>query len=100
MLRHAWPAGGAEGFVDRVDEFVKTKGGRGKKGLEEGEGKGEGEELERESVREIEAVVEFCRGKFGEGEVADARGAFVRNDCGIREMGREQVLGGKGFRRF
>lgn len=99
MLRHVWSDGGAERFVDRVEEFVK-KGDKGKKGSEDGEGKGEGEELERESVREMEAVVEFCRGKYGEGEVEDARGAFVPNDGKIKEMGREQVLGGKGFRKF
>ena len=77
----------AKGFIGRVERFVQEKNG-------------DREELEGESVREIKAVVEFCREKFGEGEVRDARGAWVQPSEDHRRMGEEMVTGGKGFRKF
>ena len=77
----------AREFIAGVEELVKR-------------GKGDREGLERESVREIKAVVEYCREKFGEGEVRDARAAWVKPGEDHRRMGEEMVTGGKGFRQF
>lgn len=77
----------ARGFIGRVEGLVKS-------------GVGDREGLEGESLREIKAVVEFCRRKFGEEEVGDARGAWVKPGEENRRMGEEMVTGGKGFRKF
>lgn len=79
--------GEARGFIGRVEGFVKK-------------GEGEREGLERESLREIEAVVEYCRRKFGEGVMLDATEAWVRPGEGHRKMGEEMVSGGKGYRKY
>lgn len=77
----------AREFIDRVERLVK-----GKEGDREG--------LEGESVREIKKVVEFCKGKFGEGEVLEASGAWVKPSEEHRKMGEEMTSGGKGYRDF
>ena len=91
VMRCVWGEGGGvekgRAFVDRVEGLVKR--GEGDRGV-----------LERESVREIKAVVEFCRGRFGEGAVGEASGAFTGNDEMHRRINAEMVSGGKGFRRF
>lgn len=78
----------ARAFIGRVEGFVKKKEGGNKEGLE------------KESLREIKAVVEFCRRKFGEGEVLDASEAWVRPGEETRKMGEDMVSGGKGYRNF
>jgi len=79
---------------EKAREFItKVEGLVGKKGGDRGA-------LEKESVREIKEVVEFCRRKFGEGEVVDASGAWVRPGEEHRKMGQEMTSGGKGFREF
>ncbi|KAL9631595.1 MAG: hypothetical protein Q9164_005795 [Protoblastenia rupestris] len=90
VFAHAWEGGEeqAKGFIDRIEGFVKRK--------EEGDKEG----LERESLREIKAVVGFCREKFGDGEVRDASEAFVRSNEKHRKIGEEMVSGDKGFRKF
>ena len=82
----------ARAFIGRVEGFVK----RGEKEEEEGEREG----LERESAREIEAAVGYCRRKFGEEAVPDATGAWVKPGEEHRRMGEEMVSGGEGFRKF
>ena len=77
----------AREFIGGVEDLVKK-------------GKGDRHNLEKESEREIKAVVEFCREKFGEGEVRDARAAWVKPGEDHRRMGEEMVTGGKGFRQF
>lgn len=79
---------------DKAREFIGGVEGLVKKG------KGDRQGLEKESEREIKAVMEFCRGKFGEGEVRDAREAWVKPGDDHRRMGEEMVTGGKGFRQF
>ena len=74
-------------FVDKVQAFVKK-------------GEGDEEELARESRREIEGVVEFCRRKFGEGKVEDASEAWVKNSEKIKGIAEKQLVGGEGFRKF
>lgn len=77
----------AREFIGKVEGLVKR-------------GEGSKEDLERESLREINVVVEFWREKFGEGEVRDAREAWVKPGEEHKKMGEEMVSGGKGFRKF
>ncbi|KAL9124093.1 MAG: hypothetical protein Q9217_006542 [Psora testacea] len=88
VFHHAWHGGEeqARGFIDRIEGFVKSK---------------ESDEVTlKESLREIKAVVDFCREKFGDGEMRDASEAFVRNDEKHQKMSEDMVSGGKGFRKF
>lgn len=89
VFKRVWEGGEEEarGFIGRVEGFVR--GGEGGK-----------EGLEKESLREIKAVVEYCRGKFGEEEVLDATQAWVKPGEDHRKMGEEMVSGGKGYRKF
>ena len=91
VFREGWWRGREEdgvGFVGRAEGLRKR-------------GEGDKEAMGRESVGEIRAVVEFCRRKFGEGEVRDARGAWKQTeDEAHRKMGQDMVSGGKGFRQF
>ena len=77
----------ARKFIGRVEALVKD--GEGNRG-----------ELGKESLREIKDVVEFCKKKFGEEEVRDATGAWVKPGEEYRKMGEEMVSGGKGYRQF
>lgn len=77
----------AREFIGRVERFRK-------------EGVGDREGLGRESKREIRGVVEWCRGKFGEGEVEDAREAWVQPSRELRDVGQKMVIGGEGWRKF
>ena len=80
---------GALGLVDDVEFFRKRKGGAGERGSLEG------------TVREeMERVVEWCVGKFGEGEWGDARSAWTKNSEEVQRMSDSMVAGGKGFREF
>ncbi|KAL8939666.1 MAG: hypothetical protein Q9216_003242 [Gyalolechia sp. 2 TL-2023] len=78
---------GALEFIGRVESLKKK-------------GQGNKEELAERSVEEIKKVVEWCRGKFGEGRVEDASGAWVRPSEEERKMGEDMVSGGEGFRKF
>ena len=77
----------ARSLIGRVEALVQRK-------------EGEKENLEKESIREIKAVVDFCKKKFGDGEMKDATEAWVQPSEEHRKMGEEMVSGGKGFRHF
>ena len=79
--------GEARAFIDRVEAFVR-------------ENEGDRRVLEKQSLKEIEAVVEFCRKKFGEEEIRDASDAFVRSSETYKKIAEEMITGGKGFRKF
>ena len=90
VFRFVWKKGGldaAKGFIGEVETLVKKK-------------EGEREGLERRSREEIQAVIEFCRDKFGERRMVDASDAFVKNDERIQKISEEQTTGGKGHRHF
>lgn len=90
VFREVWGVGGLEEarrFIGKVEGLVKR-------------GEGDGGVMGEESLREIKSVVGYCRGKFGEGEVRDARGAWVKPGEEHRKMGEEMVSGGKGYREF
>lgn len=79
VMRKVWVGGKEEawGFVERVEGWVKRK-------------EGKGEDLEVESRREIERVVEVCRERFGDREVPDASEAWAQPEEGV------MLVGGKG----
>lgn len=89
VFREVWEGGKEEAirFIGKVEGLVKKR-------------EGNEEALERESLREIKAVVEYCRKKFGEKEMLDATQAWVKPGEDHRKMGEEMVSGGKGFRKF
>jgi hypothetical protein len=61
---------------------------------------GDEDELRGKCKEELERVVEWCEGKFGMGRVVDATGAWVKPMEHVKEIGEEQVSGGKGWREF
>lgn len=89
VFQAAWPAGeeAARGFIDRVEKLRKKR-------------EGDLGELERESRREIESVVGFCRRKFGEGEVRDASAIWVQPSKEHNDMASAMIIGGEGWRQF
>ena len=77
----------AREFIGKVERLLKKK-------------EGDKQELESESLREIKAVVEHCREKFGDGKLDDASKAWVKPGEELKRMGEEMVSGGKGYRQF
>lgn len=70
--------------------------------------KGEGDQqmstgqLQAESEREIKALTEFCKEKFGTGQVNDAKeaGAWVDTSDEHKAVTANMVVGGEGWRQF
>ncbi|KAF2443348.1 hypothetical protein P171DRAFT_455336 [Karstenula rhodostoma CBS 690.94] len=79
---------GAERLIEDVERWRKEKGAEGE------------EELAARIQGELEKVLEWCRKKFGEGQWADARAAWVKHGEEVRKMGEDMVSGDKGFRDF
>lgn len=88
-LKAAWPGGldEARKFIDGIEALRKRK-------------EGNIAELEGVSRREIDSVVEFCREKFGTGEVKDASSIWVKSDKDHNDMAQAMVIGGEGWRNF
>jgi hypothetical protein len=83
---------GAMEFLDRIETLRKKMKVREREnGVVEG--------LERESMREIKAVLEFCEKKFGTEKLADASGVWVQNEKSSGQ-GNDMVTGGEGWRQF
>ncbi|KAI7719016.1 hypothetical protein KC353_g3323 [Hortaea werneckii] len=113
-LERCWGSGreGLErclGFVRRVEGLRKKNVAVGKGDECGGEGSSVGggyeeqtrlEDLERESRREIEALVAWCAERFGTGKCEDATQVWVRDREEVREMKKEMVVGGEGWRQF
>ncbi|KAF2016418.1 hypothetical protein BU24DRAFT_481039 [Aaosphaeria arxii CBS 175.79] len=86
---------GGERLVDDVEGFrERCKGRKGR------EGEKEEDEIEGRIRRELEMVVEWCRGKFGDGRWVDASSAWVRHGDEVRQVAEDMVSGNKGFRKF
>ena len=85
----AWSGGlaDARAYIDCIEKLVKRK-------------EGSGEELEKESRREIESVIQWCQTNYGEQELRDASEVWVRPDEGKRKMGQDMIVGGEGWRKF
>jgi hypothetical protein len=77
----------ANKLIDDVEAFRKAK-------------KGNEEELEDRGRAELEKVLEWCKGKFGEGEWKDATKAWVKNSEEISKISGDMLSGGKGHREF
>lgn len=92
MFGNTWPetVGGFEGAV----AFI-----RGVESLRK-EGRGDLEQLERESGREIEAIKDFLLEKFGTGRVEDATSVWVGKSEEGKKQQAGQVVGGEGWRQF
>lgn len=104
VFSKVWPGGVGDGhaFIDEIEAFVKTKNKNKKKGNENEKGEDEDVEsrLEKESRREIDSVVSWCRTKFGDGEWKDASAAWVKPSEEHRKMAEDMVVGGEGWRTF
>ena len=91
VFQAAWPGkrglDDARNFIARVEALRK-------------EGKGDLAALEKESRGEIEAVVDFCRKKFGDEEVKDASGVWVQPTKGTKDIAEKMITGGEGWRKF
>ncbi|KAK0265916.1 hypothetical protein LTR91_019064 [Friedmanniomyces endolithicus] len=90
-FHRAWP--GKEGledakaFIRRVERLRKQKIGDVK-------------ELERESQREVDALVGWCREKFGTGRIEDATQVWVEPSEEHRKIASKMLVGGEGWRQF
>ncbi|KAK6415141.1 hypothetical protein LTR95_017627, partial [Oleoguttula sp. CCFEE 5521] len=78
---------GAKGFVQRVEGLRK-------------EGKGNKEELVKESGREIEALKDYLLKKFGTEQIKDATTVWVGKSEKGKEAAKNMVVGGEGWRQF
>jgi hypothetical protein len=66
-----------------------------------GRDQSEAKHLERRSIEEMKNIVEFCREKFGELEVKDARGTYTQPDDPVKKkMAEEMIIGGAGHRKY
>ncbi|KAK0386098.1 hypothetical protein NLU13_5935 [Sarocladium strictum] len=80
----------AKDFIQRVQDFKSGQQDEGTRG-----------ELEKESMLEIEKVVEFCREKFGTEKWEDASGAWKQPTEGkVKDMKEDMLTGDKGLRKF
>ncbi|KAK3671050.1 hypothetical protein LTR78_009011 [Recurvomyces mirabilis] len=90
-FRSAWPGESglddAKAFIGRVEKLRKQKVGDAKK-------------IEEQSRKEIEALVGWCKEKFGVGRVEDATTVWVKPGEKEREIAAKMLVGGEGWRQF
>ncbi len=90
-FRRAWP--GQEGledakaFIRRVERLRKQKIGDMK-------------DLEVESKQEVDALVGWCKEKFGTGRIEDATQVWVEPSEEHRKIASKMLVGGEGWRQF
>lgn len=56
--------------------------------------------LQAECEREMKALIDFCKKKFGTGVLQDGTTAWVEPSEHIREIASKQLVGGEGWRKF
>lgn len=56
--------------------------------------------LQQESSREIDALVDWCKERFGTMKVEDATQVWVEPSEEHREMAKQMIVGGEGWRKF
>ncbi|RAL66355.1 hypothetical protein DID88_006024 [Monilinia fructigena] len=76
-------------FLDTIQKFKETQGREGEKAS-----------LVEQSRGEIDGIIEWCASKFGTARMMDASSAWVRPSEEIRKMGKDQVSGDSGRRKF
>jgi hypothetical protein len=86
------------GESDPDDLINDVEACRNKKPSQRGEG--EERDLEKRARGELEMILQWCKGKFGEGKWKDASKAWVKNSEEINKISGDMVSGGKGFRDF
>jgi len=90
-FHRAWPGDNgledAKAFIQRIEKLRKEK-------------QGCADELERESKREIDALVTWCKEQFGTGKMEDATQAWVEPSEEHRKMAAKMLVGGEGWRQF
>lgn len=89
-FKHVWPSGldEAKAFIQSVEKLRKEK-------------IGDHRELEQESRREIDALLEWCKRRFGMGKVEDAtKAGWVEPSEKHREIAAKMLVGGEGWRQF
>ncbi|KAL1311073.1 hypothetical protein AAFC00_001282 [Neodothiora populina] len=74
-------------FLDAVENLQKHK-------------QGDREALEKESRREINELLRWCKDKFGAGKWEDAKKVWVGNSEEIKNMSQDMTTGDKGHRHF
>ena len=74
-------------FIDQIELFNK-------------QGLGSQSSLEKQSVKEIKGVIEFCFQRYGASKYEDAREVWVKSDDKKKKLGEEMVSGYKGWRKF
>ena len=90
-FRRAWAGDGglddAKAFTRRIERLRKEK-------------VGEKSDLEAESRREVDALVGWCKEKFGTGRMEDASEAWVEPSEEHRKIASKMLVGGEGWRQF
>ncbi|KAH7392822.1 hypothetical protein BKA66DRAFT_411635 [Pyrenochaeta sp. MPI-SDFR-AT-0127] len=79
-------------LIDDVEHFRKKKQSQRAKDDEES--------IEERIRNELARVLEWCKGKFGTGQLADATSAWIENSEEISAISRDMVSGDKGYRDF
>ncbi|KAK3933858.1 hypothetical protein QBC46DRAFT_430759 [Diplogelasinospora grovesii] len=76
-----------KGFIGRVEKLRKEK-------------RGDPKQLERESAKEIDALVQWLKQKFGTQRMQDVSNYWPETSEEQRKMAAHQVVGGEGIRQF
>jgi hypothetical protein len=87
---------GMEGELDAGQKFLITI----QKFKESKTEDGDSENLEAESRREIETIIDWCVTKFGKERILDASEVWVKPSDDLRNIGEAQVSGSAGRRKF
>ncbi|KAK3109751.1 hypothetical protein LTR53_016642 [Teratosphaeriaceae sp. CCFEE 6253] len=91
VFRRAWPGDegleDAKGFIRRIERLRKEK-------------KGDAKDLQVESGREVDALVGWCKEKFGTERMEDASHAWVEPSEEHRKIASKMLVGGEGWRQF
>lgn len=88
-FKHSWPGGLEEGkaFIRQIEMLRKEK-------------RGDRDELQQQSKREIDALVDWCKRQFGTARLDDATKAWVEPSEEHRKIASKMLVGGEGWRQF
>jgi hypothetical protein len=88
-FKACWPGGLEEArrFISEIERLRK-------------EGVGNKDRLEKESKREIDSLVNWCKETFGMERISDARSAWTEPSEEEREVAKRMIVGGEGWRQF
>ena len=92
-FQNSWPGENGQGLEDAKTFIGKVESLRKRK-------VGDTQELEKESGREIDALVQWCKENFGTGRFEDATKAWVEPGEHERAIAAKMIVGGEGWRNF